>query len=324
MAIPYGKGEESIAQAEHIGLDKTGDNIEAKRSANYVWDANSSTWVRMTQPGGGSGGNTTDVTPTGVFDSGNSTTTPLGSNATFTGTWQAWDTTSTTGYVGIQIDVYTNVLGGTGNNGVRALVVQFSSDGGTTIDRQLGVDILAASTNGGMIMTFGRQGTHYRLTYTNGSTAQTTFRLATVSLTRNPPARQMPINDSLTDRTEATVTRSVVMGKDAVTGTYGNVNTFTVNGVVVQANTLLDIFGGFGVFNAEHAALTADVEHTLLIDTASGTVTYLGYAVPGTATSAASWKIKKIDSSSGTTIKYADGVGTYTKIWDNRASYSYS
>lgn len=39
----------SVDGAEHIGPQQTGDNIEAKRTANYVW--NGSLWQRMTQPG---------------------------------------------------------------------------------------------------------------------------------------------------------------------------------------------------------------------------------------------------------------------------------
>jgi hypothetical protein len=46
----------AINAAEHIGPNSTGDNIPAKRTANYVWDSGSSSWVRMTQPGGGTGG----------------------------------------------------------------------------------------------------------------------------------------------------------------------------------------------------------------------------------------------------------------------------
>lgn len=49
MATPYTKGSESINQAEHISPEKTGDNIDAKRTANYVW--NGSSWQRMVQPG---------------------------------------------------------------------------------------------------------------------------------------------------------------------------------------------------------------------------------------------------------------------------------
>lgn len=43
------QGSESITQAEHISPNKTGDNIQAKRTANYVW--NGSSWERMSQPG---------------------------------------------------------------------------------------------------------------------------------------------------------------------------------------------------------------------------------------------------------------------------------
>lgn len=60
------------------------------------------------------------------------------------------------------------------------------------------------------------------------------------------------------------------------------------------------------------------------IDEASATVTYIGSAVPGTAASAASWQIKKIDSSSGTIINFADGTSNFTKVWNDRASYTYS
>jgi hypothetical protein len=43
-----------IANREHIAPDKTGDNIAAKKVAVYVDSGGS--WVRMTQPGGASGG----------------------------------------------------------------------------------------------------------------------------------------------------------------------------------------------------------------------------------------------------------------------------
>ncbi len=57
--MAFNKGMESITQAEHISPEKTGDTIEAKRVALYVFDENlgdNGEWVRMTQPGGGSGG----------------------------------------------------------------------------------------------------------------------------------------------------------------------------------------------------------------------------------------------------------------------------
>lgn len=50
MADPYTKGQESITQAEHISPAKTGDNIDAKRVANYNW--NGSSWERQSVTGG--------------------------------------------------------------------------------------------------------------------------------------------------------------------------------------------------------------------------------------------------------------------------------
>lgn len=69
-----------------------------------------------------------------------------------------------------------------------------------------------------------------------------------------------------------------------------------------------------------------DVVDTLAVrvDEASATVTYVGDAAIGSATSGALWRVKKIDTSSGTVITWADGNSSFDNIWDNRASLSYS
>lgn len=54
-----------------------------------------------------------------------------------------------------------------------------------------------------------------------------------------------------------------------------------------------------------------------------GDVDYVGEASIGTATSAASWRIKKVDNTTGTVIQWA-GTGIFNQVWDNRASLSYS
>lgn len=53
--------------------------------------------------------------------------------------------------------------------------------------------------------------------------------------------------------------------------------------------------------------------------------TYIGEANVGTATSAASWRIKRVDDTSDpdSTILYA-GTGAFDQVWDNRASLSYN
>ena len=64
--------------------------------------------------------------------------------------------------------------------------------------------------------------------------------------------------------------------------------------------------------------------YTTRIDEASATVTYIGDAAIGSATSGALWRIKKIDTTSGTSITFADGDGNFNNIWDNRAALTYS
>ena len=53
------------------------------------------------------------------------------------------------------------------------------------------------------------------------------------------------------------------------------------------------------------------------------TYTYVGVALPGTATSASGWQIKRITDATGD-VDWAAGDIKFTNIWDNRASLSYS
>ena len=50
MADPFTDGEGEIIRAEHISPRKTGDNIQAKRVANYAW--NGSEWERASSTSG--------------------------------------------------------------------------------------------------------------------------------------------------------------------------------------------------------------------------------------------------------------------------------
>jgi len=50
----------------------------------------------------------------------------------------------------------------------------------------------------------------------------------------------------------------------------------------------------------------------------------VGEAAIGTATSDNKWRIKKIDSTSGVVIQWAQGTAGFDYIWDNRASLTYS
>lgn len=69
---------------------------------------------------------------------------------------------------------------------------------------------------------------------------------------------------------------------------------------------------------------TQSVPLAMQVDPASSTVTYIGQAKPGTATSSALWRVKKIDTTTGTVITFADGDDLFDNVWDNRASLPYS
>lgn len=53
--------------------------------------------------------------------------------------------------------------------------------------------------------------------------------------------------------------------------------------------------------------------------------TYVGEALPGTAETAAAWRIKRItESGSNVTIEWAGGSDAFSSRWSQRASLSYS
>lgn len=70
---------------------------------------------------------------------------------------------------------------------------------------------------------------------------------------------------------------------------------------------------------------TQEVPNMVYVDEASTSVTYVGETKPGIATSEPYWRIIKITESGNlTTVQFADGEDSFTQIWDDRASLSYS
>ena len=57
----------------------------------------------------------------------------------------------------------------------------------------------------------------------------------------------------------------------------------------------------------------------ILDETTTTSVTYVGKAALGSATSAAVWQIQKIDESSGLVITWG-GTGAFDQVYDNRAT----
>jgi beta-glucosidase-like glycosyl hydrolase len=65
--------------------------------------------------------------------------------------------------------------------------------------------------------------------------------------------------------------------------------------------------------------------YALVLDDAGGGVTYVGEALPGSLTSAASWRIKRItEVGPDVSIEWSDGDSNFDNVWDDRLSLSYS
>ena len=62
---------------------------------------------------------------------------------------------------------------------------------------------------------------------------------------------------------------------------------------------------------------------TVRLDEATATLSYYGRADAGALTGAAVWQIKRIDTSAGVVIDWADGNTDFDNVWDNRAALSY-
>jgi hypothetical protein len=69
-----------------------------------------------------------------------------------------------------------------------------------------------------------------------------------------------------------------------------------------------------------------DMPYAKKVDFVSDTVMYKAEAPVGTSTSAASWRIQKIEFGidGDVSITWADGNANFDNIWDNRSSYVFS
>lgn len=71
--------------------------------------------------------------------------------------------------------------------------------------------------------------------------------------------------------------------------------------------------------------VTAEEElYDVEIDVSVANTTYVGQALPGTATSASEWRIKKItETVGGSSVDWANGSAGFEHAWTNRLSYTY-
>lgn len=91
-----------------------------------------------------------------------------------------------------------------------------------------------------------------------------------------------------------------------------------------EAVMLYEMFSRVGNSATGQAFIRVDFKDETKLVEQSGSYYYIGYAIPGTLTSATNWKIKRIDVSNPISTKWADSSTLYNKKWDDRATYSYA
>lgn len=150
-----------------------------------------------------------------VFSAGhvcaeNSTSTPLGSNATFTGSWQ-----NTLDYTEVIVSVNADK-----NSATDGLVVQWSALG-SNVDE---TDVFSIYANNGKTFSFPCNRQYVRLVYTNGSVAQGLFNLSTYLKRFASKGSSHRIQDNIVGQDDAILTKSVMTGLDP-NGDFVNVTT---------------------------------------------------------------------------------------------------
>ena len=130
----------------------------------------------------------------------NSTSTPLGADATFPGTAERCN-----GYGIIYVNIYSDVA-----SAVDGLKIEQSSDG-TNWDHCDEFSILAAKGKNFSINPYAKW---YRIRYVNGAIDQTVFRLQTI-LKSTGLSSSHRISDDIIDDDDAILVKSVLTGKDS-------------------------------------------------------------------------------------------------------------
>lgn len=130
----------------------------------------------------------------------NSSIIPLGVGAIFTGTFE-----EVLNFAHLTIQVFADQV-----SAIDGLVIQWSSNG-TDIDDD---DEFTIPASNGKVYTFGPQAKFFRIKYTNGSVAQTVFRLHVVKKPFSQKPSSHRIADSIATDDDAELVKAVITGED--------------------------------------------------------------------------------------------------------------
>ena len=153
------------------------------------------------------------------------------------------------------------------------------------------------------------------------------------TVTANAGTGPFPVSDnggSLTVDGTVAVSGTVAVTDNAGSLTVDNGGTFAVQAAQSGTWTVTGTGGTFPVTDSG-GSLTVDgtvtanaTAYATRLEEVSSTLSYIGDAVPGTATATAAWRVKRLDTSAGVVLTYADGNANFDNTWDGRAGFSYS
>lgn len=186
----------SDQQIQHMRLD-----IGVGTAEDVVTSSNGLPVVVTSMP-------TSTVDLLGVVDVGNSSTTPLAGGGVFTGT-----TMDLLKYAVINVNVNANV-----DSATSGLSVQFSPDG-TNWDHSHSTTY----TSGGKGYIFNVEYRYARVVFTNGASAQSTFRLQTILKPQVIPPSLYTLDQTVSGNMFAQLGRSQLVAKTPG-GTYTSIN----------------------------------------------------------------------------------------------------
>lgn len=237
-------------------------------------------------------------TTASILSTLNSTTTPLGAGATFTGQWE-----DCTAYSSFGVNIKTDQLG----------IAYFeNSADGITVDRSF-AHPLTDAVNYNLYFSVAPKSKYSRIRFVNtSSSAQTVFRIQTILAIPERGAVYLPIAETLNDNSTAKLTRSVITGKSSSGGgSYVNVKVNPSGSLAVSVGDSALPTGA--AISSYQDPLSKYKDAGMDI---SGSPFYFGYlATDG------SWYIKQLNTSSGSL--YTRGSSNYDTAWSNRASLSY-
>lgn len=202
--------------SQEIDNESYNDTYKIRETGSYGYQSSTDSFIPLQMDA--AGGVKTSPSVSNIISSGNSTTTLLTANQTFTGTWEDVSPYATITVTGL-VDQ---------NSAANGAQLQFSNDGSTVL-RTAFSTIVASGF--GFPLVIPVEARYFRIVYTNGTTNQGTFILQSIYHLGTVGSVQLPLGASVSTNDLAGLNRAVLAG---VNGTsIDNVNLSASNNLQI-------------------------------------------------------------------------------------------